>query len=386
MGGGSTRTRRPTVRLALAALAAAGLAVAGAGPALAGGGTGPIGGGPGGGSGTGQTGSGSGGNGNYTSTVAENIVLSGSGSAGGYNDVTWTPPECWLQPDFRQPQTWVRTDPSNGPTDAASYWFWFGGHFPGFPQFISRVQAGNGMNGRQAVLQEFQQEQAKKRPAAWTGPNPITSADVWWVPNWLSSAAGFACATNLVSTDNLSDGYLDLEPPIKPGAPGPNGQITSQQLSALARAALRLPQPAIVTSPPVRSAVVNLPMDVSVVYANGTNLTSTATLQLDGQAYLWATVTAKLSSVQIQTSAAAYTTKGFGDTGQTCAATANRNATPACTITFQTPSGANPYTITVMENWTVSWTTSAGGGGTFPLAQSPGTTANVTVKEIQSQT
>lgn len=388
------------MRLALAALATASmtvaLAVAGAGPALAGGSGGgggaPVGpiGSPGspGGSGNGQTGSGSYSNGTYTSTVAENVSVSSTdgGAATGFNDVTWTPPECWLQPDFLQPQTYTAGDPSGGPSDAASYWFWFGDKYPGFAQGISQIQLGNGENGTEAVLQEFNQEQHRKRPAGWTGPNPITASDVWWVPNWLNSAAGWACANNLVATDNLSDGFLGMYPPAKPGVGGPGGQITSKQLSGLARAALRLPHVTVVTSPPVTSAVVNVPLDVSIEgLAGNTTKNSTATLNLDGQAYLSATVTATLSSVQVQVNGTtAYTTTGFGDPGQTCAANGD-TATSACTVTFEAPTtNSNPYSITVTENWTVSWTTSAGDGGTFAPAQVQGTSNPVTVKEIQS--
>jgi hypothetical protein len=321
--------------------------------------------------------------------VAENISVKGSGAdtGGGFNDVTYTPPDCWLQPDFTQPQTYTKADPTGSPSDAASYWFWFGNQANswGFEDMLNHVQVGNGMNGTEAVLHQFHQEQSKKRPAGWTGPDPITSSDMWWVPNWLNTPGGFACAENLIG-DNLSDGYLGMFPPTQPGAGGPQSQmITSQDLAELARAALQLPKPTIVTSPPLQSAVVNLPMDVSVVYTNGTNLTSIATLDLDGAPWLSATVNATLSSVQIQSSTSAYTATGFGDTGQTCAADAG-NATSACTITFQAPSGDDPYSITVTENWNVSWTTSAGGGNNFPPAQSQPATRNVTVKEIQSAT
>jgi len=362
-----------TIVLSVSVLSAG--VVAGAGPAAASGGNPPpvYNPPPGGG----QTGSGSSGGGTYTATVAERISLSGD-TNNAYNE-SWTPPECWLQPDFYQPQTYQQGDPSGGQSDADSYWFWFGNHFQGFMHWL------HGTGGFDDVNQEFKQEQNKLRPAAWTGPDPIEADDVWWVPNWLNSPAGWACAQGLVFSDDLTDGFLSMEPPAKPGTGGANGQISSVNLAALARAALRLPTLRVVTSPRV-STEVNLPTYVSVVYGGRINPTDTATVLFgNGAIYLSATVQATLQNVQISSNATSYQTAGAGAAGQACAAAAGR-ATTACSITFGAPSGATPYTITVSATWTVKWTTSAGDGGTFPDAPPVTQTRNIVVREIQSQT
>jgi len=336
-------------------------------------------------SGGGPTSGGSCSGGTCTATVADKIALSGDANPG-YNE-SWAPPDqCWLQPEFKQPQTYQSGDPSGGKTDADSYWFWFGRHFSGFNEMIHGTGSFDDINA------EFKQEQDLQRPAAWTGPDPIAADDVWWAPNWLDTPAGWACAQALVDSDNLSDGFIGLEPPAQPGG-GPQGAISGQDLAGLARAALRLPTVTVVTSPPV-STEVNLPTYVSVDYRNGViNPRDMATVSFaDGTVYLSASVQANLSSIQITSNAPGYQTTGAGAPGQACAA-ANGKATSACGITFNAPSPANaPYTVTVTATWTVSWTATAGGqnvgGATFP--PNPPTTmtgtSNVVVREIQSQT
>jgi hypothetical protein len=352
-----------------------------AGPAVAGGGGGnpppvtpppPSGGG-------GQNSSGSSNGGTYTAQVAQQtITLTGSPPPSGFS-YSYTPPECWLQPVFLQPDTYRPGDPSNGPSDADSFWFWFGETFPGFAELI------HGTDATPQVNHEFQQEQNGQVPAAWTGPNPIESTDVWWAPNWLQDASGLACAQALVATADLSDGFLGMEPPAKPGAGGPRGAITGKQLAALARAALRLPTVTVVTSPPpTRPATVNVPTYVSVTYAGG-NSSPWDRAELDyevGGVYLWAQVQTSKPTVQISTDAPAgsYAVTSDG----TCAATAGGVAKPACSITFQAPTGGRPYAITATVTWTVTWSTSAGDGGTFPPATQTGT-STIQVQEVQTQ-
>lgn len=321
-----------------------------------------------------QTGTGSSSGGTYTANVAETVGLSGY-HYGGYNEA-WTPPECWLQPEFLQPQTYQTADPTGGPSDAASYYFWFGMNYPSFPQILGHVQ---GL--RSGILQEFQQEQDKQRPAAWTGPDPIASNDQWWGPNWLNSAAGWACAQALIVNENLSDGFIGMQTPATPGS-GANGQISSTQLAGLARAALKLPTLKIITSPRVTTEV-NVPTYVSIQYLgdNGVyNPSDTAEVDFNGAAWLSATVQATLSSVQISSDApsSSYQTAGAGAPGQAC------TVNTACSITFDAPSGGAPWTITATVTWTVTWNTSAGDGGTFPPAPRS-RTIGITVREITTQ-
>lgn len=324
--------------------------------------------------GSGPTGSGSSSGGSYTATVAEQVNLSGDVNPG--FDEQWTPPECWLQPEFHQPQTFSNLDPTGGKTDADSYWWWFGSHYPGFGVFI------HGVNGYPEVQAEFKQEQDKKRPAGWTGPNPITADDVWWVPNWLDGAQGWACVQGLLANENLSDGFIGMMPPAQPGAGGGQGQISSEDLSKLARAALKLPTVSVVTSPPTTTpATVNVPTYVSVHYDGNPQPSDTAEVTwADGTEYLSATVQASKPTVTVSTSApgGSYTST----TDNTCAE-AGDQASPACSITFRAPSGGTPYAITVTVSWTVTWTTNVGDGGTFPAATATGT-STVQVREIQT--
>jgi hypothetical protein len=329
----------------------------------------------------GQTGTGSSSGGTFTANVAEHITQGGDYYPG-FNE-TWSPPECWLQPEFLQPQTYQVADPTGGPSDAASYYFWFGSHYRSFEGILGHVQG-----ARYEILQEFKQEQDMQRPAAWTGPDPIESNDQWWAPNWLNSSAGWACAQALVVDSNLSDGFIGMQTPATPGA-GTDGQISSQQLAGLARASLRLPTLKIVTSPRVTTEV-NVPTYVSVEYLGDggvINPNDTATVDFGDAPWLTATVQATLSSVQITSNAPAssYHTTGAGTPGQSCAA-ANGTAIAGCSITFEAPSANTaPWSIKVSATWTVTWTTSAADGGTFPPAPRTGTT-NVVVREITSQT
>jgi hypothetical protein len=367
-----------SVRRSFASIGAVALAVGlvtglAAGPAAAGGGFPPPVFNPGGG---GQTGTGSASGGAFTANAAERVALSGD-STGVIDYSLWTPPECWLQPVFNQPQTYAAGDPTGGPTDAASFYFWFGDNFQYF-----RALTGHVPDARQLILQEFQQEQKGQRPAGWTGPDPITSSDVWWGPQWLNNAQGTQCALAMVVGDGLSDGYVGMMPPATPGAGGGDGQISNQDLADLAYAALRLPKMTIVTSPPVRTEV-NIPTYVGIEYEDGiVNPQDRATVYLDGVPWLWAQVTTKLDNVQISSDAPGYQTTSSAP----CEATGAGKATPACSITFDAPSGAAPYTITVTATWTVSWATSAGDGGTFTPNPSKSATRTITVREIQSQT
>lgn len=330
-------------------------------------------------SGSGQTGTGSSSGGSYTATVAANIVLGGDYSSSGY-DETWTPPDCWLQPEFHQPQTYRAGDPANGPIDAFGKYWQFGTTYPGFAQLI------HGTGGLPYIAQDFQDEQKLKAPPAWTGPQPIEKSYVWWAPNWLNTQAGLACAQALVATANLSDAYVGMERPAPAGSGGGQGQITSLELAALARAALNLPKVDVVTSPPAtKPATVNVPAYVSVNYDGVTTATDSATVEFPGGAqYLRATVHAYDPQVTFSASGGAYTTTGQGGS---CAAV-NGRATAACTITFRAPSGNAPYGITVNVTWKVEWQTSANPGVWTQFPDSPPQTGTSTlaVQEIQTQT
>lgn len=364
--------RAVVLPMLLAALAGCLVAGPAAGPALASG-TGP-------GSGTGSgsvqppspTGSGSSNGSTYISTI-------GGDYSGGGGGTPWTPPPCWMQPYFPQADTWRAGDPSGQITDAGSFYAWFVGQ--GAPATETATQAAS----------EFASIQHKAAPAGWTGPAHIRADDVWWAPNWVDSTTGFACAEGLAAENKLSNTYIGLEPPLRPGQRSPlTGAINVWVLSQVARAAITLPAISIVTSPPgtqAKSAVVNTPTYVAIDYHGRMDPSKTETASFKfGLAPIWASVQATITSVTVSPSGLFSSTRGFGAPGQTCAAV-NGQATPACSVTFSAPSGTSaPDTITVTVTWKVTWSTSAGTGGTFPNTGPESKSASVVVNEIQSQT
>jgi hypothetical protein len=302
-------------------------------------------------------------------------------SIGGGNTVVtgtpWTPPPCWMQPYFPQTQTWKASDPSGQITDADSFYSWFVG------------QGATATSSAAQMTSDFKNIQDRKPPAGWTGPDPIEANDVWWAPDWLDSTTGYACAQGMAAKNNLSNGYIGLEPPLQENQQSPLvGAVNVTVLTQLTQAEITLPTISVITSPPgtaAKSAVVNTPTYVAVEYNGDMNPSK---IQYDGGdfglARIWASVQATIVSVTVPKSSA-YTTTGFGDPGQTCAAV-NGEATPACTITFRTPSGNAPDNLKVNVAWKVTWSTSAGTGGTDPLPGVQTGAATVVVKEIQSQT
>jgi enoyl reductase len=290
----------------------------------------------------------------------------------------WTPPPCWMQPYFPQTQTWKAGDPSGQITDADSYYSWFAG------------QGAAGASSAAQAAGEFEDIQNRTAPAGWTGPQTIEADDVWWAPNWLNSTTGYACAQGLDAKNQLSNGYIGLEPPLQAGQQSPlTGALNVVLLTQIARADITLPTVSVVTSPAgtaTKSAVVNTPTYVAVKYTGDMDPSRTDKTDFDfGLAPLWASVQATITSVTVSASGGVSTTTGFGDPGQTCAAV-NGEATPACSVTFSAPSGTAPDNLQVSVTWKVTWSTSAGTGGTFPNTGGQQATRTVVVNEIQSQT
>ncbi len=316
-------------------------------------------------------------NGSFSSNGSTYTASIGGDNNPNVTGTPWTPPACWMQPYFPQTETWKASDPSGQPTDAASFYSWFVG------------QGATATSTAAQMTSDFKDIQDRKPPADWTGPTPIEANDVWWAPNWLDSSTGYACAQGMAAKNDLSNGYIGLEPPLAKGQQSPLvGAINVTVLAQLATAQITLPTVSVITSPPgtdAKSAVVNTPTYVAVEYGGDMNPSKTVYDNgTFGQATIWASVQATVVSVTVPASSA-YTTTGFGDPGQTCAAV-NDAATPACTVTFRTPSGNNtPDNLTVNVTWKVTWSTSAGTGGTSAPGVLPGT-ATVVVKEIQSQT
>jgi hypothetical protein len=292
----------------------------------------------------------------HSGTTYVSSIGGGTPSVGG---TPWTPPPCWMQPYFPQTETWKASDPSGKITDADSYYSWF---------------VGQGAAGASTAAQDFESIQNRTAPAGWTGPQPIEADDVWWAANWLNSTTGYACAQGLAAKNNLSNGYIGLQPPLTAGQQSKlTGAINVLVLAQIARAAITLPKISIITSPAgtttKSAAVVNTPTYVAVTYNGDMNPSKTKTDDGNfGLAPIWASVTT-----------------GFGAPGQTCAAV-NGEATPACSVTFSAPSGNAPDNLQVSVTWKVTWSTSAGTGGTFPNTGGQQASRSVVVNEIQSQT
>jgi len=310
------------------------------------------------------------GDGTYVATIGENGDPNVSGTP-------WTPPACWMQPYFPQSQTWKASDPSGQITDADSFYSWFVG------------QGAAATSSAAQMASEFKDIQDKTAPAGWTGPDPIEADDVWWAPDWLDSTTGYACAQGMAAQNNLSNGYIGLEPPLKKYQQSPLvGALDVQVLAQIAATKIKLPTISIITSPPgtpAKSAVVNTPTYVAVEYHGDMNPSDTVYSGSNfGLAPIWSSAQATIISVTVPQSST-YTTTGFGDPGQTCAVV-NGEATPTCTVTFRTPSGDTPDNLTVTVTWKVTASYSSGDGGTSPDPGSRSWSKTEVVKEIQSQT
>jgi hypothetical protein len=349
---------------AAAALAAATLTTAGVTPAL---------------SATQGTGTGQNPSGGpvYTVTQLGNVEITGDHNPGFSS--TYTPPMCWLQPWFYQPKSWQLTDPQPASSpqtaaDAASFWFYIASQYPNLMGTIAHIP-----DARQSILGDFKMVQNGQNDVP--GGPPVTSKFVWWGPNWLAGASGWACAQGLISAVNLNNGFLEIEPPQPPDNGTPH-QISSQDLAGLARAALRLPAVTLNTSPSgataAKSAYVNLPTRVAVTYGSNPQPSDTARVVFaGGGTYLQAQITTSKPKVTITTN----------DPGATITDNGVCSLTQTCSVKFSTPSAANPYVITATVTWTVRWATSDGRTGVFTNPPSVMTaTRQMVVREIQTVT
>jgi enoyl reductase len=310
------------------------------------------------------------GDGTYVASIGDNTDPNVSGTP-------WTPPACWMQPYFPQSETWKASDPSGQISDADSFYSWFVG------------QGAAATSSAAQMTTEFKDIQDKTVPAGWTGPDPIEANDIWWAPDWLDSTTGYACAQGMAAENNLSNGYIGLEPPLQKNQQSPLvGALDVDVLGQIATTKIKLPKVSIITSPPgtpEKSAVVNTPTYVAVEYSGDVN--PSKTVYSDGKfglAPIWASAQATIVSVTVPQSPA-YTTTGFGDPGQNCAAV-DGEATPACTMTFSAPSGNTPDNLKVTVTWKVTYTFSSGDGATDPVPGARSWSKTEVVTEIQSQT
>jgi len=308
----------------------------------------------------------------YSAFAYSHVSVSGNATAGGLSSPgTYLPAPCWLEPRFTGAQSYHPGDPQPSATgDADSYWWWFASQEPGLYGVFGRIP---GL--KQAINKVFK---AKQGSQGW-----------WWVPSWVNGGVnGFACATGLVQTLNLSDQYLEFEGPQPGGGDTPGHQVDGHILADIARAELVLPTFTVRTNPPRRvPSDVNLPMWVWVTYpGNRRTATDTATVPTPAGP-LWARVTTSQPQMSISVSS-----PGQARVYNQCGAAGspyrgNASAIPPCGVTFLAPSKG--YTITVTARWTVSWTASDSPGQhvfaspPWPVPVQTGT-STVTVQEVQS--
>jgi hypothetical protein len=325
-----------------------------------------------------------GGGSTYSVVVQGDVHISGPDVNGGGISEYYQPPPCWLQPYYHQPQSYLGGDPQPvaPPQDsdsADSFWWSMADLYPNLIGFINRSNPGGGESWRELINEDFEDEQNGQQPPPGTGS--VGSDWVWWAPNWLSGSAGWACAQGLVGSADMNNGFLDLEPPATPGAGGPGGAITGENLAAIARAALSLPTISIVTRPggtsDMTSAYVNEPTSLYLAFNPREDPTDTATVYfVGGGRFLSATISTQVTSMQI--------TATDGKVTYNAAGTCTRAA--PCTVKFSAPSATNdPFTISAYVAWSVTWKTSTGQAGTFTTPPTNETqTRPIVVREIQS--
>jgi hypothetical protein len=307
----------------------------------------------------------------YSHLAYSNVAITGDASGGNLGALSGIlPAPCWLEPRFTGGDSFHQGDPQPSPSyDADSYWWWFASQQPGLYGVLGRI------SGLKAAINKIFQH--KQGGGGW-----------WWVPAWTDSTAkGYACATGLVLSLNFADQYLEYQAPQTGGGDGPGHTIDGQILADLARAALALPAITVHTNPLAGTpSDVNLPVWVWVAYHGPRSPTDTATVPTPAGA-LSATVKTSQPTVSLSVSS-----PGQARVYSNCGAAGSRyrgNATaiPGCGVTFLAPSAGGPYTITVTARWTVTWSDSTGGSGTFgrgwPAPVQTGRTA-VTVQEVQS--
>jgi len=314
-----------------------------------------------------------GGGGAFSAFAYSQVSVSGNASPGALiNPTSYVPAPCWMEPRFTGSNSYHAGDPQPSPNgDADSYWWWFASQQPALYGVLGRI---SGL--KQAINKVFRNKQGS---AGW-----------WWVPAWVNTGVnGFACATGLVNTLNLSAQYLQFQAPQHGGPDTPGHTIDGHILADLARAELLLPTFKVFTSPATGvPSDVNLPVWVWVHYNGPPSPADTATVPTPAGA-LWARVTTSPPQVSLSVSSPGQA-KVYNQCGATGSQyTGNASATPPCGVIFLAPSTGGPYTITVTATWTVSWTASDTPGQhlfaspPWPKPVQTGTAA-VTVQEVQS--
>jgi hypothetical protein len=304
--------------------------------------------------------------GSYAHSVYAQITITGDHTGGNsINIANYPGPRCWLVPRFTGAQSWQPGDPiALTPSgDADEYWWWFAQIEPAFAPAIS-----HNPDARRLINHSFK---AKQGQDGW-----------WWVPAWLSTSDGEACALGMVGSLGLNNGFENFASPQNIRS-GNQHSIDGRTLAEMARAALRLPHIRIHTNPARgKPADVNLPVWAWLTYNGNPQPTDQATLPIPG-GVLQATVTTSVPHMTIKVDAG--DRHLYNNCGSAGSKYQGGNGAPPCGVTFYAPSTGGPYTITATVTWTVSWSDNQGGAGVFRTPPAQVTALErVTVREIQA--
>lgn len=260
------------------------------------------------------------------------IQISGSGAGGG-GTVSVDLPDCWYEPKVapKDMDAWIRE------------------------HYGSDIRDGVQIPGRDEI--------AKHRD----------DKGMFWMPAFMDTAAGVACANDL-------DWWIF----VPEGETPPNG-ITPEMLARIARAYLTVPPPRVQVNPEARSYV-----ELGTwVWAEGMPagpLTVTATLP--GVAS--ATVVASPGELSIDPGTSDATVHSrCGATGTPYPGAAAARRTPPCGVTYHhssRPPGSFPMEVSLQ--WNVEWCPGTGcapGAGTGMTPVIVGATRDVVVDEIQTR-
>lgn len=201
------------------------------------------------------------------------------------------------------------------------------------------------------------------RPAIYTNGRPPEGMDVVW-QGW--------CYRDLMMPGSSFRGPFRWLPAT--GAPAPPVLVTPADVAQGAYQAIqgRMPDPLVVTSPPVGvDATVSVPVFVTV--------TNWQPELVEVRPLLGDTVSVRATPTLV------VSTGESGGTSRTCAGPgvaydpaggdlwAQASSPAACTLTYQRRTGVAgrpatwPSTVTV--RWSISWSSTSGQGGTFPVVE-----------------
>jgi hypothetical protein len=281
------------------------------------------------------------------------------------NDVSWTPPPCWVGP-VADPKTFkanlLKSVKDTWVPGQANY------ALEAMDELQRHYEEGYTWEGGGKGYKNFNLDQEGK--GMFWGPVVNPDSD---------SVHRFDCNGTLAFW--VPNGQ---QPP-----PGTPNVITPEMLSKLAYAHTHVPGVRVETNP-VGTQTVNLPTWVTLEKAY-TPVKVRASVDLGGGREIWAETTAEPAGVHIDAGTADATlfpgsgNCPIGPDGKVGAAyNGDPKADPPCGVTYlHSTDGAAPYQLNATVNWKVSWTGSDGGPHPLPDGRVDAPHP-VTVREIQT--